>query len=307
MSTTPTRNWLACSLGLPLATMLAAATFMSIPPNTRGIDTIAGGQLFTIHCASCHFTRVGFPAHLGPNLHEIGKSAATRKPNQTAAEYLLESILDPNALISPSGRPGMPPHVADELDPSEIRNLVGYLAARGAFADYEEIAKLEIPDRRSEQTEPALIHRDEMELAEAVLREKGACLNCHALYHVPEGKTVAPGLFGVGLKDARALHESIINPHQEIGPQYRIVNVLLEHGEIVSGQLVSRTDERLTLRVRDTQNRIVLRDILLADVEKEDGLPKIRFSNTSLMPAGFDKSLTPEEIKAVITLIRQLN
>jgi putative heme-binding domain-containing protein len=317
MSIAPRRNWLAWSplawsplawsLGLPLATMLAAAAFMSIPPNTRGIDTVAGGELFTTHCASCHFTRVGLPAHLGPNLHEIGSLAATRKPNQSAAEYILESILDPFAFIAPSGRPIMPPNVADELDPNEIRNLVGYLASRGAFPDYDEIARLEIPDRRSEHPEPALVGRHEMELAESVLRDKGSCLNCHSLYHVPEGKTVAPGLFGVGLKDARALHESIIHPHQHVEPQYRMVNVLLEHGEIVSGQLVSRSDESLTLRVCDDQNRMVLRDIPLADIEKEDGLPKILPSNTSMMPAGFDKTLTPEEINAVINLIRQLN
>ncbi len=64
--TMPTLRWLALSLGLPTATMLATAAFMSIPPNTRGIDTVAGGQSFTMHCAPCHFTKVGFPAHLGP-------------------------------------------------------------------------------------------------------------------------------------------------------------------------------------------------------------------------------------------------
>ncbi len=307
MPTMPTLRWLALSLGLPTATMLATAAFMSIPPNTRGIDTVAGGQSFTKHCASCHFTKVGFPAHIGPNLHDIGSSAATRKSNQSAAAYILESILEPSAYIAPSGRPGMPPNVAADLDPNEIRNIVGYLAGHGAFADYDEIAKLQIPDRRSMETEPTLIDREQMELAEAVLREKGSCLNCHSLYHVPEGKTVAPGLFAVGLSDAKAIHESIVNPHREIKPQYKSVSVLLEDGVIVSGQLIARTDERLVLRVCDEQNQIGLRDIPLAEVEKEDGIPLIRDMNTSLMPAGFDKSLTPEEVNAVINLIRQLN
>ncbi len=201
----------------------------------------------------------------------------------------------------------MPPNVAAELDPNEIRNIVGYLAGHSAFADYDEIKQLEIPDRRSVQTEPTLIDRQQMELAEAVLREKGDCLQCHSRYHVPEGKTVAPGLFGVGLSDAKALHESIIHPHQEIKPQYKSVSVLLEHGEIVSGQLISRTDDRLVMRVYDEQNQMVLRDILLDDVVKEDGTPQIRETNTSLMPTGFDKTLTPEEIDAVINLIQKLN
>ena len=52
---------------------------------------------------------------------------------------------------------------------------------------------------------------------------------------------------------------------------------------------------------------MVLRDILLDDVVKEDGTPQIRETNTSLMPTGFDKTLTPEEIDAVINLIQKLN
>ncbi len=177
-----------------------------------------------------------------------------RKPNQSAAEYILESILDPSAFVAPSGRPGMPPNVAAELDPEDIRNIVGYLASRGAFPDYDEIMKLDIPDRRSEQTEPTLIRLKDMQLAEHVLREKGSCLKCHSLYSVPEGKTFAPGLFGVGLNDAKAIHESLINPDQEIKPQYKSVKVLLENGQLVSGQLVSRSDERLVICTRDEQN-----------------------------------------------------
>ncbi len=307
MSTMQAVRWFAWSLTLPVVTLLATAAVMSIPADTRGIDIVAGGDLFAIHCAPCHFSKVGFPAHLGPNLHDIGRSAATRKPNQSAAEYILESILDPSAFVAPSGRPGMPPDVAVELDSEGIRNLVGYLASRGATPDYDEITKLDIPDRRSEQTEPILIRLKEMQLAEYVLREKGSCLNCHSLYSVPESNTLAPGLFGVGLNDAKALHESMIHPHQDIKPQYKTVNVLLASGELVSGQPISRTAERLVLRTRDGQNRIVLRDVPLADVEQENGLPRIQESQVSLMPEGFDKSLTREEINAVINLIRQLN
>ena len=297
----------AWSLALPVGTFLVAATVMSIPPNTRGIDIVVGRDLFRAHCGSCHFAKVGFPAHHGPNLHDIGKTAATRRPNQSAAEYILESILDPSVFVAPSGRPGMPPNMAAELDPKDVRNIVGFLASCGTFPDYDEIMGLDIPDRRSDQTEPTLIRRKDMELAENVLREKGACLECHSLYSVPEGKIYAPGLFGVGLNNKEALHESVLDPHREITPNYESVTVVLENGQVTSGQLMSRDDERLVLCSRDEQNRLVLRDIPLSDVEMEDGQPQILESKISLMPTGFDKILTSEEIDALINLIRQLN
>jgi putative heme-binding domain-containing protein len=201
----------------------------------------------------------------------------------------------------------MPPNSAAELDPRDVRNIVGHLASRGAFPDYDEIMSLDVPDRRSEETGPTLIRLKDMQLAEQVLRKKGACLECHSLDSAPEGAIFAPGLFGVGLNNEKTLRESLLDPHREIKPKYLLVTVLLEDGQIVSGQLISRTDERLVLCTKDEHNRLVMHDLPLADIETEDGQLQIRESKTSLMPDGFGKSLTGEEIDAVINLIRQLN
>jgi putative heme-binding domain-containing protein len=300
-------GWFGLSLAVPLATLFMTSGIMSIPPNTRGIDIVAGQELFSVHCGSCHFANLGPPAHHGPNLHDIGKKGALRRPNQTAARYILESILDPNAFVSPSGQPGMPPNIAAELAPEEIRNLIGFMASCGAFPDYDEIKNLEIPDRRSEKTETVLIRLEDMQLAENVLREKGECLKCHSFFKSPEGSSFAPGIFGLGLNNKKSLHESLVEPDKDIKPQYESVKVLLENGEFLLGKLVSLTDEQLVLCIRDEQNQLVMRNIPLTDVEEEDGQPLIKVSKTSLMPTGFDKSLTKEEIDAVINLIRQLN
>lgn len=306
-STQPVRHWWLWSMGVPVLTLLVTAAAMSLPPNTHGVDIVAGGEVFTHHCSACHFTKVGFPAHLGPNLHDIGRSAASRKPGQSSVQYLLESILEPSAFIAPSGRPGMPADVAEQLSPQQIRNLVGFLASRGAHPDYDEINRLEIPDRRSESAEPSEVRLQAMQLAESVLREKGGCLQCHSLYSNPEGKTTAPGLFGVGLNSAKSLRDSIVNPHREIKHPYQSVRVVLQDGEIVTGQLVSRTDTKLTLRTLDDKSRILLREIPLTEVESDESGPLIREANTSLMPTGYGDSLTAEELDAVINLIRQLN
>jgi hypothetical protein len=111
----------------------------------------------------------------------------------------------------------------------------------------------------------------------------------------------------VGLVDQEALHESIIHPNKEVVSGYQSVNVLLENGETATGKLVSRTDEQLILFTWDPTGKLVPRTIPFSEVEEEDGEPLILESTGSPMPTGFGENLTPEELDAVITLIRQLN
>ncbi|MCA9192645.1 MAG: c-type cytochrome [Planctomycetales bacterium] len=303
----PIRGWLVWSLGVPVTVFLTMVTVMSLPPNTHGIDIEAGSKTFTSDCRPCHFDRVGMPAHHGPNLHDIGKTAGSRKPDQSAAEYILESILNPAAFIAPGGKPGMPRNFAERLSSTEIRNLVGFLATHQARPDYLEISQLDIPDTRQSSTEPIDLRLTEVQLAETVLRDKGQCLNCHALYAAPENQSFAPSLFAAGLKDEEHIRASILFPHKDVLPKYQVVNVLLQDGRIISGQLVSRSPDQVVLLTRDSQQRIVNSILPLSEIEDENGEPIIRPVNTSLMPEGYSQLLTTEEIDAVVKLIKLLN
>ena len=295
------------ALLLPLAAFLATAGVMSIPPDTGGVDIVAGRDLFRAHCGSCHFAKMGFPAHHGPNLHEIGRTGALRKPGLTAPQYILESILDPTAFVAPSSRPGMPRNVVAELPPEEIRNIVGFLASCGAYPDYDEIGRLEIPDRRTDQGTSTLVQLADMELAEDILKGKGTCLQCHALHSVPESQVYAPALFNVGLTDRKLVRESIVDPYKEIKPNYHSVNVVLQNGQIVNGKLMSQTADQLIVCVRDQNGELQLAPIAMDDVEKEDGQPLVEPSPTSIMPTGLEKLMTSDELESVLTLILQLN
>jgi hypothetical protein len=197
--------------------------------------------------------------------------------------------------------------VAD-LSPDEIKNLIAYLASRGTFPRYRELANLEVPDMRGRKLEPVTVSLEQMELAEQVLREKASCFQCHAEHSFPEYNVLAPGIFGMGLTDTQKIKESIVAPHKEISPRYQPVNVVLVSGKVVTGRILSpSTEDRLVLLTRDRQNRLVRQEIPISEVEVEDGRPLITESNVSLMPAGFADTITSEEIEAVITLIRQLN
>ncbi|MEZ6102375.1 MAG: c-type cytochrome [Pirellulaceae bacterium] len=292
---------------IPLSVLAATTFVMSIPPDTQGIDVVAGRESFRAHCGSCHFAKEGFPAHHGPNLFEIGKTGATRRPQQSAEAYILESILEPGVFVSPSGRPGMPPNVAADLAPDEIRNIVGFLAAQGAFPDYREIRTLPIPDRRTKQMTPTVVRRDDMEMAERILREKGACLQCHSFYSTPDELVNAPGLFAVGLVDPQAIELSILEPNREIKTPYQTVVVQLPDGRALTGQLLSQSGHLVTLCTRDAENRLSIRQIDTGDPSVEAEQAVIHPSPASLMPTGFDKTLTRKEIDALITLILQLN
>jgi putative heme-binding domain-containing protein len=202
----------------------------------------------------------------------------------------------------------MPKNLAVELSPDAIRNIVAFLASCGAFPDYDEIARLEIPDRRSDQMEQVAVHREDMDLAMHVLQKKGSCLQCHALHSQPEYQALAPALFGVGLTDNVLVRQSVVDPNKSVAPVFRSVNVVLQTGKQLSGRMMSQTADRLVLLTYDSENqRFEQREIPMTEIEHEDGRPLILESKASMMPSGFAKSLTQEEIEAVITLIRQLN
>ncbi|MCA9151724.1 MAG: c-type cytochrome, partial [Planctomycetales bacterium] len=204
------KSWAAWLLPvmLPLICFGAAAAIMSIPPDTQGVDIVAGRDLFRANCGACHFAKMGFPAHHGPNLHEIGRTGAHRRPDMTAPEYILESILDPAAFVAPGSRPGMPLNVATQLTPEEVRNIVGFLASRDARPDYAHIRQLEIPDRRTDENESIHVGREQMDVAWRVLTEKGQCLECHTLYATPNDRIMAPALFSAGLTDRQYVRDS---------------------------------------------------------------------------------------------------
>lgn len=290
---------------LPLGIWSATIGLLSFDPVVGNIDIKSGGATFRNRCGACHLLEKGVTTHHGPNLYDIGRIAGTRKPDLTAAQYILESILDPGAFVAPQNSSGMPKSVVHELSSDAIRNLVAFLSSRGARPDYKEIMRLKIP----KQTAPSVrtVRRQDMELAELVLRKRGKCLECHSLHKNAEHRVFAPALFEVGLVDEQVVRESILDPNKVMSPDYAGVNVFLEDGQVISGRLISQTDERLVLLARDEQYHPVRLEVAMSEIEEEDGQPMIQASNTSAMPTGLNQLLTPEELEAVILMIGQLN
>lgn len=91
------------------------ATDLALPPKAELLLPIgkpeAGKGLYdqVYGCTACHGDpKVPGSNNVGPHLGSIAELAKTRIPGKSAAQYIYESILDPNAFIAPECKGGLP-------------------------------------------------------------------------------------------------------------------------------------------------------------------------------------------------------
>ena len=111
---------------------------------------------------------------------------------------------------------------------------------------------------------------------------KRTCFVCHKLYG--EGADVGPDLTGVGRSTLDALLHNIIDPNEVVGNGYGTTEVELKDGSSVSGRIVEDTPTRLKLVASGPTEHVLAK----SDVAVENGKPKIRTSEMSLMPEGLE-------------------
>jgi hypothetical protein len=129
------------------AAIAAPPTATPSPTNTpaptatpRPIEgTDAAELLLNSGCTSCHQIGALGEAHkVGPDLTNIAAVAAERVPGLSAADYVRQSIVEPNAYIVPTCPNGpcipniMPQNYAETLSPEQIEILVTYLLEQPA-------------------------------------------------------------------------------------------------------------------------------------------------------------------------------
>ena len=87
-------------------------------------DPEAGATVFTEQgCNGCHAVEEGAEGTTGPPLHEIA-TVADDRTDQSAAEYIRESITNPSAHVVEGYEDIMPPY---EMPDDQLDNLVAYL------------------------------------------------------------------------------------------------------------------------------------------------------------------------------------
>ena len=94
----------------------------------------ANGEQLTVAngCIACHSLQEGV-VMVGPSWHNVGATAATRVAGQSAAAYLYESIVSPNAHVVEGFQPNlMPPTYRDTLTAPQLADIIAYLLRLGA-------------------------------------------------------------------------------------------------------------------------------------------------------------------------------
>ena len=127
------------------ATEVAAADVVLVADAALVGDVALGEDLFlhgrdgAVPCAGCH--SYDSDARLvGPGLLTVAERAATRNADQSAAEYLHESIVDPGALVVAGYFNMMPKDFGVVYSEAEINALVAYLLALNTPGDRHVVA-----------------------------------------------------------------------------------------------------------------------------------------------------------------------
>ena len=98
-----------------------------------GAEAALGKTTFaSAGCGGCHaFEPAGTDAQVGPDLDNLAADA--KKAGEPEAEYIKQSIVDPNAVIVSGYQPGvMPTTFGQTLSPEELDALVAYLSGKEA-------------------------------------------------------------------------------------------------------------------------------------------------------------------------------
>lgn len=184
-------------------------------------------------CSTCH--RVDSEAQLiGPGLLNLKDRALDRVEGQSAAEYVYNSIINPNDFIV-DGFPEevMPENWSDIYSDTEIFDIVAYLMT----LEGESVAEEPSDNAETTETVDASGHTTIPDTADA---ENGAilfetfqpdagfaCSTCHL--NDSENRLIGPGLLNIGSRaetrvDGQSavqyLYTSIVNPSDFVVPEY---------------------------------------------------------------------------------------
>ena len=157
----------------------------------------AGEEIFKTKgtCEICH--RIGQKGTRAPDLAGVGGRAAKMKPGMSATQYLVESLVNPNATIVEGYPPIMPavnkPPIA--LNRSELWALTAFLQSLGGTV---EVALADIPATAGGESgaggaATAVALPGDPKAGKAIFTGKGTCMACHKAGDVP-GTPVGPDL-----------------------------------------------------------------------------------------------------------------
>ena len=128
-----------------------------------------------------------------------------------------------------------------------------------------------------------------------VFDNKGTCIKCHQVGET--GKEIGPSLSEIGSKLSKeAMFVSILDPSAGVSHNYETYAIALTSGNVLSGILISRSDDEVVVRNAEGIDRVI-------PVTEIDDIAK---TGISLMPADLQKVMTVQELVNVVAYLGQL-
>ncbi len=122
---------------------------------------------------------------------------------------------------------------------------------------------------------------------------KKTCSKCHT--HSGEGTRIGPDLTGMAVHPKLELLIHLIDPSRSVEGNFRIYTVATEDGKVYSGLLASESKTAIELIDSEAKKHTILRE----------NIEELVSSTKSLMPDGFEKQHTKEEIGNLLEFLTQ--
>ncbi|HEV3137248.1 MAG TPA: PVC-type heme-binding CxxCH protein [Pirellulales bacterium] len=211
--------------------------------------------------------------------------AFARDTNARTGRLLVESLSTSPALasLSPEGV-----REAFRNYPGEVQAALRPLVARIARDDLERAEKLK-------SLEGSIGSGDAGQGENVFFGTRAACAACHRVGG--RGEKIGPDLSKIGeARNHRDLLEAILFPSASLARGYESFHVVTKSGQVASGLLSRETSTAIYLR---TTERAEIR------VERSD-IEELSPSQTSIMPQGMDKVISPRELADVVAYLQSL-
>jgi putative heme-binding domain-containing protein len=168
-------------------------------------------------------------------------------------------------------------------------------SVQAGIAQIESLVNIDAASQRRhiEELLP-LVAKGDVRRGHAVFySSKALCSTCHRLGAA--GGTTGPDLTHVGkTRTERDLLESILYPSLSFVRSYEPMQVLTQDGKIINGVIRNETAKEYVLAIGPDQDVRIPRD----DVDQ------IQPSTVSVMPAGLDKQLSPQELADLVAFLK---
>lgn len=122
---------------------------------------------------------------------------------------------------------------------------------------------------------------------------KKTCAKCHT--HSGEGTKIGPDLTGMAVHPKQELLIHMIDPSRSVEGNFRIYTVVTDEGQVFSGLLASESKTAIELIDSEAKKHSILRE----------NIEELVASTKSLMPDGFEKQHSKEEITNLLEFLTQ--